>query len=121
MRCLSFGRIGRIWRVADGRQVAGRRRGGGGGMATELSLMRLASAMDDADYLLVDGVVFATEYLRAPDEATSVDDVVIEAKHGDAEIMFTRGEIDGAEDLGEGLYRLKSGEELRFLSSATLH
>jgi hypothetical protein len=35
--------------------------------------------------------------------------------------MFTRGEIDDAEDLGEGVYRLKSGEELRFLASATLH
>jgi hypothetical protein len=90
-------------------------------MAMELSLLSFANAMDNADYVLVDGVVFATEYLRAPDEATSVDDVVIEAKHGDAEIIFTRGEVDGAQDLGEGVYRLKSGEELRFLSSATLH
>jgi len=90
-------------------------------VAAESSLLKFAKAMDDAEYLLVDGVVFATEYLRSPDEATSVDDIVIEAKHGDAEIMFTRGEIDGAEDMGEGVYRLKSGEELRFLSSATLH
>ena len=90
-------------------------------MVAEFSLLSLASAMDNADYLLVDGVVFATEYLRVPDDATTVDDIVIEAKHGDAEIMFTRGEIDGAENLGEGVYRLRSGEELRFLSSATLH
>ena len=90
-------------------------------MAAEISLLSLVNAMDDADYLLVDGVVFATEYLRVPDEATSADDIVIEAKHGDAEIMFTLAEIDGAQDLGEGVYRLKSGEELRFLSSATLH
>jgi hypothetical protein len=90
-------------------------------MAMELTLLSFANAMDNADYVLVDGVVFATEYLRSPDEATSVDDVVIEAKHGDAEIIFTRGEVDGAQDLGEGVYRLKSGEELRFLSSATLH
>lgn len=90
-------------------------------MGTGMDLSSFANAMDNADYLLVDGVVFATEYLRAPDESTSVDDIVIEAKHGDAEIMFTRGEIDGAEQLGEGVYRLRSGEELRFLSSATLH
>src|SRR6516225_800854 len=96
-------------------------RGGGGGMAMELNLLSLANAMDNADYVLVDGVVFAMEYLRAPDEATSIDDIVIEAKHGDAEIMFTRGEIDGAEDLGEGVYRLRAGEELRFVWSATLH
>ena len=90
-------------------------------MNAEISLLSLATAMDNADYVLVDGVVFATEYLRVPDEATTVDDIVIEAKHGDAEIMFTRGEIDGAQELGEGVYRLRSGEELRFLSSATLH
>ena len=90
-------------------------------MATGVNLMNLASAMDNADYLLVDGVVFATEYLRIPDDATCADDIVIEAKHGDAEIMFTRGEIDGAVHIGEGVYRLKSGEELRFLSSATIH
>ena len=90
-------------------------------MATGINLLSLASAMDNADYVLVDGVVFATEYMRIPDDATTADDVVIEAKHGDDEIMFTRGEIDDAEDLGEGVYRLKSGEELRFLSSATLH
>ncbi|HET7033028.1 MAG TPA: hypothetical protein VFJ48_07880 [Casimicrobiaceae bacterium] len=90
-------------------------------MVIGTSLLSLANAMDNADYVLVDGVVFATEYLRAPDESTTIDDIVIEAKHGDSEIMFTRGEIDDAEDLGEGVYRLKSGEELRFLASATLH
>lgn len=90
-------------------------------MATGVTLLSLASAMDNADYLLVDGIVFATEYMRVPDEATAADDVVIEAKHGDEEIMFTRSQIDDAEHLGEGVYRLKSGEELRFLSSATIH
>jgi hypothetical protein len=90
-------------------------------MATGVNLLNLASAMDNADYVQVDGVVFMTEYVRIPDERTVADDVVIEAKRGDDEIMFTRQEIDGAEDLGEGVYRLKSGEELRFLSSATIH
>ena len=93
----------------------------GGSVVTGINLLSLASAMDNADYVLVDGVVFATEYMRVPDEATTADDIVIEAKHGDDEIMFTRGEIDDAEHLGEGVYRLKSGEELRFLSSATIH
>ena len=83
--------------------------------------MTLTEAMHGADFVQLNGVVFATEYLRIPDDATCADDIVIEAKHGDAEIMFTRGEIDGAVHIGEGVYRLKSGEELRFLSSATLH
>jgi hypothetical protein len=82
---------------------------------------KLARAMDDADYVLIDGLVFEAEYLRAPDEASVADDVVLEAKRGDAEITLTRQELEGAEHLGEGLFRLKSGSQLRFLSSATVH
>jgi hypothetical protein len=68
-------------------------------------------------HLLVDGVVFATEYMRIPVEATTADDVVIEAKRAATTRSCSRGEIDDAEHLGEGIYRLKSGEELRFLSA----
>ena len=84
-------------------------------------MSNLASAMDNADFVLIDGVVFTTDYLRVPDERTMADDVVLEAKHGDTEITFTRGEMDGAEHLGEGVYRLRSGSQLRFLSTATIH
>ena len=90
-------------------------------MTTGVNLGNLASAMDNADYVLVDGVVFATEYTRVPDDRTVADDVVLEAVHGDTEIIFTCQEIDGAEHLGDGVYRLKSGAELKFLSSATIH
>jgi len=90
-------------------------------MATGVNMGNLASAMDNADFVLIDGVVFETEYLRVPDEQTVADDVVLEAKHGDTEITLTRQEIDGAEHLGEGVYRLRSGSQLRFLSSATIH
>ena len=72
-------------------------------MATGVTMTNLASAMDNADYVLIDGVIFEAEYLRVPDEATVADDVVLEAKHGDTEITFTRGEMDGAEHLGEGV------------------
>jgi hypothetical protein len=81
----------------------------------------LAVAMGGADFVLIDGVVFATEYLRVPDETTVADDVVLEAKHGDTEVAFTRAEIDGAAHVGGGVYRLKSGAHLRFLASATIH
>ena len=90
-------------------------------MATGMKRSKLANAMDNADYVLIDGIVFETEYLRAPDEATVADDIVLEAKRGDTEIMLTRQEVDGAEHLGEGVFRLKSGSQLRFLSSATIH
>jgi hypothetical protein len=81
----------------------------------------LIDMMDNADFVLIDGVVFETEYLRVPDEDTVADDVVLEAKRGDTEIALTRAEIDDAEHVGEGVFRLKSGAHLRFLSSATIH
>jgi len=90
-------------------------------MTTELDRLNLANAMDNAEFVLIDGVVFETEYLRIPDESTIAEDVVLEAKHGDTEVLYTREEIDDAEHLGDGIYRLKSGERLRFLSSATVH
>ena len=83
--------------------------------------MRLAVAMDNADYVLIDGVVFETGYLRVPDEDTVADDVVLEARHGETEVEITRGEMDAAEHMGDGVYRLKSGSLLRFLSGATIH
>jgi len=81
----------------------------------------LIDMMDNADFVLIDGVVFETEYLRVPDEDTVADDVVLEAKRGDTEIELTRAEIDDAEHVGEGVFRLKSGAHLRFLSGATIH
>jgi hypothetical protein len=84
-------------------------------------MTHLIDMMDNADFVLIDGVVFETEYLRVPDEDTVADDVVLEAKRGDAEIELTRAELDDAEHVGEGVFRLKSGAHLRFLSGATLH
>jgi hypothetical protein len=82
---------------------------------------RFSDAMRDADFVLVDGVVFRADYLRVPDDDTVADDVVLEATHGDDEIALTRDEIDGAEFVGDGVYRLKSGALLRFLSTVTVH
>jgi len=77
--------------------------------------------MVDADFVLLDDEVFEADYLRVPDEYTVADDVVIEGSRGDAEIALTRADIDGALHLGEGVFRLKSGAHLRFLTSATIH
>ena len=62
-------------------------------------------------------------FVRAlvPDEFTTADDVVVEARQGDREIDITRAEIEGAEDIGEGLFRLRSGSLVRFLSTAVVH
>jgi hypothetical protein len=81
----------------------------------------LVQSMLDSDYVMIDGVVFETDYLRVPDDDTVAEDVVLEARHGENEIALTREDIDGAEHVGEGVYRLKSGALLRFLSTATIH
>lgn len=80
-----------------------------------------AQAMHDADFVLINGVVFVTEYLRVPDEDTVPEDVILEAKRGEDEIALTLEDMDEAEALGDGVYRLRSGAMLRFLTSATVH
>ena len=72
-------------------------------------MFKAAQAMHDADFVLVNGVVFVTEYLRVPDEDTVADDVVLEAKRGEDEIALTRDDMDNAEFLGDGVYRLTGG------------
>lgn len=81
----------------------------------------MARALDDADFVLFEGVVFETEYLRVPDEDTKADDVVLEARRGDDELSLTFEDVDAAEALGEGMFRLRNGSLLRFLTQVTLH
>jgi hypothetical protein len=81
----------------------------------------LFETMNGADYVVIDGVLFEAGYLRVPDEFTVADDVVLEARHGDTEIDMTRAEFEGAVGLGEGVFRLKNGSLVRFLSSAVIH
>jgi hypothetical protein len=81
----------------------------------------MAQALDNADFVLFEGVVFETEYLRVPDEDTKAEDVVLEARRGEEEISLTFEDVDAAEALGEGVFRLKNGALLRFLAQVTLH
>jgi len=81
----------------------------------------LTEAMRGAEFVQINGIVFETGYLRVPDESTEADDVVMELKLGETEVMFVREELDDAEYVGDGAFRLKSGAVVRFLASATLH
>ena len=74
-----------------------------------------------ASPVVIDGILFETDYLRLPDEYTVADDVLLEARHGDTEIDMTHAEFEGAIGLGEGVFRLRSGSLVRFLSSAVIH
>ena len=86
-----------------------------------MTMTDLTDTMDDADFVLIDGVVFEAEYVRVPDEFTVADDIVLEAKHGETEIALTRAEIDDAKYVGEGVFRLTNGALVRFLTGATIH
>src|SRR5437868_6365096 len=55
-----------------------------------MTLITLAEAMQDADFVLLNGIVFEAGYLRAPDEWTVADDVVMELRHGETELAFVR-------------------------------
>lgn len=81
----------------------------------------LFDTMSGADFVMIDGVVFATGYVRVPDEFTVADDVVVEARNGEMEIDLTRAEVEGAERVGEGVFRLRNGALVRFLAAAVLH
>ena len=83
--------------------------------------MTLTDTMGNADFVLIDGIVYETEYVRVPDEDTHADDVVLEATHGEHAVELTLSDLDGAQHLGEGVYRLVNGHQLRFLSTATVH
>lgn len=84
-------------------------------------MRELYETMKGADFVVIDGVIFETGYLRVPDEDTVADDVVLEARSGDKEIDITRAEIEGAEGVGQGIFRLRNGSLVRFLSSAVIH
>ncbi len=84
-------------------------------------MRELYDTMNGANYVVIDGVIFETAYLRVPDEFTVADDVVVEARRGDTEIDLTCAEIEGAQGLGQGMFRLKNGKMVRFLTSATIH
>jgi len=83
--------------------------------------MNLYDSLDDADFVQFDGVVFETEYRRRPDEFTVADDVLLEARLGDMEIALTRSDLDDAQYQGDGVYRLKAGNLVRLLATATVH
>ena len=83
--------------------------------------MDILQAMQEAKFVQVNGQIFVTGYLCGPDEALVGDDIVLEATSDDTEYELTFDEVRDADQIGPGVYRLKSGAVLCFLSSATVH
>jgi hypothetical protein len=83
----------------------------------------LLASLPAADFVVFEGVVLKTEYLRVPDDGERLvaDDVVLEARLGDDELSLTFGDVDGAKALGEGVFRLASGATLRLVTQVTVH
>ncbi|MBK8740604.1 MAG: hypothetical protein IPM02_14265 [Betaproteobacteria bacterium] len=83
--------------------------------------MDILQAMQDSKFVQVNGQMFVTGYLCLPDDSLVGDDIVLEATSEDAEYELTFSEVRDADQIGPGVYRLKSGAILCFLSSATVH
>lgn len=83
--------------------------------------MDILHAMQDAKYIQVDGRLFATGYLCLPDDALVADDIVLEATSGDSDLELTFDEIRDANELGPGVFRLRSGSVVAFLTPPTIH
>ena len=83
--------------------------------------MDILHAMQDARYVQVNGRLFATGYLCAPDDALVADDIVLEAWSDDSEFELTLDEVRDASQLEPGVYRLRSGAVLCFLTPPTVH
>jgi hypothetical protein len=77
--------------------------------------------MQDAKFVQVNGRMFVTGYLCLPDDSLVDDDIVLEATSDDSAFELTFDEVRDADQIGPGVYRLKSGAVLCFLISATVH
>lgn len=83
--------------------------------------MDILQAMQDTKFVQVNGRMFVTGYLCQPDDSLVGDDIVLEATSDDSEYELTLNEVRDANQIGHGVYRLKSGAVLCFLNSATVH
>ena len=83
--------------------------------------MDILQAMQDAKFVQVNGRMFVTGYLCLPDDSLVDDDIVLEATSDDSEYELTFNEVRGADQIGPGVFRLKSGAVICFLNYATVH
>lgn len=83
--------------------------------------MDILQAMQDAKFVQVDGRMFVTGYACLPDDTLVGDDIVLEATSADSEFELTFDDVREADQIGPGVYRLRSGAIICFLNSATVH
>ena len=87
----------------------------------EQATVNILHAMQDAKFVQVNGQMFETDYLCLPDDMLVADDIVLEASSNDSEFALTLDEVRGAAQIEPGVYRLRSGAVLWFLTPPTVH
>ena len=83
--------------------------------------MDILQAMQDAKFVQVNGRMFVTGYACLPDDSLVADDIVLEASSVDSEFELTFDDVRDADQVGPGVYRLRSGAVICFLNSPTIH
>ena len=83
--------------------------------------MDILQAMQDSKFIQVNGEMFVTGYLCLPDDTLVGDDIVLEATSDESDFELTLNEVRDANQIGPGVYRLRSGAIVCFLNSATIH
>ena len=81
----------------------------------------LTVAMREAAFVQVGDLVFTADYLHAPDEFTSPDDVLVEGTREDQELLLIQRDFEGARLTGDGEICLRDGTLIRFLRPAAVH
>jgi len=85
------------------------------------NVVDILQAMQDAKFVQLNGRMFVTGYACLPDDTLVGDDIVLEATSEDEEIELTFDDVQEADQIGPGVYRLRSGTVICFLDSATVH
>jgi hypothetical protein len=90
-------------------------------LETKDTIVDILQAMQDAKFVQFNGRMFVTGYACLPDDSLVPDDIVLEATSADSEFELTLDEVQDADQIGPGVYRLRSGAVICFLNSATVH
>jgi hypothetical protein len=83
--------------------------------------MDILFAMQDAQFVQINGRLFLSQYTCDPDHMLRDDDIVLEVAAEDAEMELTLNDMRDAQQIGNGAYQLRSGTVMCFLSQPTVH
>ena len=83
--------------------------------------MNILLAMQDAQFVQINGHTLVTRYSCDPDDELMAEDIVLEASADSGELELTLDDVRDAIELESGAYRLRSGAVLCFFRPPTIH